>query len=653
MKKLLPLLLMLSNSLYVSGQITTSILKANFGVDGDLKSNYINLSGPIRPWGDDWYSYGLAGGNVFVIDTLGAAAIVDGYTTNPATRMNSFLRHMNQGFYSVANNKLLLDAVFVRDYHGEDSTVFASGSNKNAMTPAMWSTPVAQSIPDKNEFLDAFIHVRRDGPNAIGSDSLWMFGAVSIENTTGNRYFDFELFQTDLVYTKNTLSFSGYGPDAGHTSWEFDAAGNIVTPGDIIFTEEFSSSSLSLVEARIWIKKSDLSITPAAFNWGGAFDGDGSAATYGYANILPNTAGAFYTGLQNAITTWAGPFALVRADNSVLTNYIQGQFMEFSVNLTKLGIDPATYTNNACAMPFKSVLIKSRASTSFTAALKDFIAPFKMFDYPKVKANAYLRYFCGTMPVTTIEVANPIATSTYTWTTTNGNIVGSTTDSLITVDAPGTYYVNQQMHTMCPWLAVDSITILFDPVCTVLDVNITAFKVSSLGNEAILKWQCNNNELAENFVIEYSTDNKVFKQLAIMDATEKSGTSDYNYLHQLNNNQIIIYYRVKLIEKNQRNKYSNTVLLRPVVYGAKNIPLIFPNPSQGETWMSLESSAKASVTVSISDITGRVIKTLQIPVNEGNNLVSLSTLTKQMAGVYIIKIKAADGEVTQKLLLKE
>jgi len=161
-------------------------------------------------------------------------------------------------------------------------------------------------------------------------------------------------------------------------------------------------------------------------------------------------------------------------------------------------------------------LIKSRASTSFTAALKDFIAPFKMFEYPKAQASAFLKYFCGTMPATTIKVSNPIATSIYTWTTSNGNIVGSTTDSVVNVNAPGTYYVTQKMNSLCPRWALDSITILFDPVCTVLDVNIEEFNVSSFGKEAILKWQCNNNELAANFVIEYSSDNRVFTPLATL-----------------------------------------------------------------------------------------------------------------------------------------
>lgn len=419
MKKHL-LFLFLINIQFVTGQITTPIVKANFGIEADLRSNYYNFA-PL-PGADDWFNNGDAGTGKFVIDTTGAAAIVAAYTIDPATRTTSFSRSMKQVVYSVSNNKLLMDAVFVRDFHGNDSTVFASGSNKNGMTPAVWSCPIAQGVPNKNDILDAFTHVRRDGPSPV--DSLWMFGGLSLENTTGNRYFDFELFQTNLVYNRSTQTFSGYGPDAGHTSWTFDAAGNIVTPGDIIFTEQFSSSSLTLVEARIWVNQSELSITPTAFDWGGLFNGDGSGAVYGYANILPKTTGEFYTGIQNTADTWAGAFALVRADNSLVTDYLPGQFMEFSVNLTKLGIDPATYSSNACAAPFKSVLIKTRASTSFTAELKDFIAPFKLFDYPKMKANAYLNYFCGTMPSTTIEVINPLETSAYTWTTTDGNIIG-------------------------------------------------------------------------------------------------------------------------------------------------------------------------------------------------------------------------------------
>ncbi len=241
-----------------------------------------------------------------MIDTTEARYINQLYLSNPAVRMLPLFRGMRYPQFSIVNNNMLIDAVFIRDHHGDDSTVFASGSNKNGMSPATWTCPVAQGVPDKNDILDMFMHVRREGPNT--TDSLWLFGGVSLEGTGGNRYFDFEMYQTDIYYERASLSFKGYGPDAGHTSWQFDAAGHVTRAGDIIFTAEYGNASLSLVEARIWVDNASLSITPTDFSWGGDFVGASGGATYGYANIVPKTSGIFYMGIQNTGTTWARSF---------------------------------------------------------------------------------------------------------------------------------------------------------------------------------------------------------------------------------------------------------------------------------------------------------------------------------------------------------
>jgi hypothetical protein len=646
MKKLLFFWLLFFSTNGSQAQITTSILKANFGIEGDLRSNYFDFSD--SPGEDDWFYNGDAGLGAFVIDTTGAAAIVAGYSSDPTTTTtSSFARGMNQTIYSVVNNKLLMDANFTRDYHGDDSTVFASGSNKNGMSPSLWSCPPSQSVPDKNDILDAFTHIRRDGPTT--SDSLWLFGGLSIENTTGNRYFDFELFQTNFSYNAGTQTFSGYGPDAGHTSWVFDASGNIVSPGDIIFTAEFGSAGLTLIEARIWINQSSLSIVPTAFNWGGAFDGDGSGATYGYANITPLAAGAFYTGIQNGASTWAGPYALLRGNNSVVSDYLSEQFMEFSVNLTKLGIDPATY-GNACGAPFRSVLIKTRASTSFTSELKDFVAPFQVFQYTQPKAMALINYFCGTMPASTINVINPIPTSQYIWSTTDGNIVGTSTGSTVTVNSPGTYYVTQKLNVACAPLGLDSVKMSFDPVCLILNVNLTFFSITKRGGNNLIAWEVNNNELAINYVIEYSNDNRVFHELANLPAMQKAGTASYDF-SQPAKDIPVTYYRIKMLGKNDRVKYSNTIMVN-LVSEHKNVAAIFPNPSHGDGILSLESSCSTMVTIYLSDVSGRIIKILKLPVKQGGNLVPVDQLARQ-SGIYIVKIKTQDGEVEQRLVIQK
>ena len=646
MKILLSFLLLFVFIPIVKAQITTPVINANFGVDGDLTSNYFNFA--AFPGEDDWFPDGQPGAGEFVIDTTGAAAIVAGYITDPTTTNNPVTRGMNQTIYSVVNNKLLMDANFTRDYYGDDSTVFAVGSNKNAMSPAAWSCPVAQSVPDKNEILDVFTHIRRDGPNPVTSDSLWFFGGLSLENTNGNRYFDFELFQTNLTYSTVTRTFSGYGPDEGHTTWVFDAAGNVVSAGDIILTAEYSSSSLTLIEARIWINKSDLGVTPTAFTWGGAFDGVNSSATYGYASILPKTAGSFYTGMTNSATTTAGPFSLIRVGGILVTDYIVDQFMEFSVNLTELGIDPASY-GNGCGIPFRSVLIKTRASTSFTAELKDFVKPFELFNYTQPAATTLLKYFCGTMPATTIDVINPVSTSVYTWSTFDGNIVGPVITNTVTIDAPGTYYVTQQLHNLCAPLGIDSVTILYDSVCTVLNINITNFTVVNKGLDAIISWQASNNELAFKNIVEYSDNGLLFTEVAVLPAIQKTGMAGYVFSQPISLQKS--YYRIKIIEKDGTVKYSSTIKLNSEKE-AKKIPIIFPNPTQGEAFVSIESSRTTMVSIYLTDMGGRLIKTLKLPVNKGNNLLSLHKLARQ-TGIYLVTVKSIDGETTQQLIIRK
>ena len=401
-------------SFTISAQITTPSTIAYFGVDADLKARYVNGSLSAS---DDWYVFpgtiGTSSNGTHVIDTTGAAAIVAGYATDISPypkRMTSFFRGMSKPAFTVVNNRIWLDALFVRDFHGNDRTVFTSGADKNGQSPQFWSGGI-QGIPDKNDILDMYLHVRREGnTNAY---PLWFFGGLSLDNVTGNRYFDFELYQTDIYYDLTSQKWYGYGPDAGHTKWQFDAAGNIVKAGDIIFTAEYQSSSLTNIEARIWIDKNDLSITPTAFNWSGQFDGASSGAQYGYASILPKTAGDFYIGLQCGMGEWAGAFSLVLQDNSLSTTYTAKQFMEFGVNLSKLGLDPVTtFGGDVCGTPFNRIVVKTRASASFTAELKDFVAPIDLFLAPRADVLADVPVFCGTLnSVSNLKVTNPATNS--------------------------------------------------------------------------------------------------------------------------------------------------------------------------------------------------------------------------------------------------
>jgi hypothetical protein len=646
MKTMLRLLFLLLGYQHAEAQITSSVVRAGFGVDGDLRAN---MNGAAIYIGiDDWYNMaGTLGSGSFVIDTNGAAAIVSRYAVDPAFRQLPFFRTMRVPAYSTINNRLWIDAVFIRDYHGSDSTIFASGSNKNGMSPAVWTCPVAQGIPDKNDILDMFVHVRRQGANV--TDSLWMMGGLSIENTTGNRYFDFEMYQTDIYYDRPSRRFYGYGPDAGHTAWLFDGAGEVTRPGDIIFTAEYSSNSLTAIEARIWVDRAALLTTPQNFDWTGTFDGENNGSQYGYAGILPHNGGIFYTGLTCGNNTWAGPFSLVREDNSVVTNYIAGQFMEFSVNLTKLGLDPVTLLGgNACGMPFRRILVKSRASTSFTAELKDFVGPFDFFLAPRADVAADIPVFCGTSGISTIQVTNAVPTSTYTWTTPDGHIMGSSSGSSITVDSPGTYIVTQQLSSGCSTYATDTMVIAYDAGCSLLDNNLLDFRGTAASSLVQLNWTIDRSKSIQHFEVQQSADGIHFTAAGTVPA---GSSTVYHLTHDVSEMATsYVYYRLKITGADGYVRYSKIIRLALHENGKPGVSLM-PNPVKESMQVNITSSVDQSMQLFIYDLTGKLMRTMRTTIQKGNSAISLTGFGDWPKGVYPVKVLLGKELFVEKMVL--
>ena len=647
--RLLILIIFLANWIGASAQITFPVIRGNFGVDADLRSNFFN--GLVQSGNDDWFKLpGSVGTGEFIIDTTGAAAILAGYVSNPDSRKLPFYRNMRFNPYTVINNRLLVDAYFVRDYHGDDSTIFAAGSNKNGMSPVDWSCPVSQSIPDKNEILDILLHVRRAGPNT--TDSLWLMGGISIENTTGNRYFDFEMYQTDIYYDRSTRQFYNYGPNAGHTRWQFDGSGNMTKPGDIILTAEYSSSALTNVEARIWIDKADLLITPATFNWTGSFDGASNGSQYGYAGILPKTAGAFYTGLQSVSGTWAGAFSLTLGDGSVATTYAARQFMEYSVNLSKLGLDQAQiFGGDDCQMPFRRVIVKSRASTSFTSELKDFVAPFDFFMAPKAQVEATVPMLCDTAGVSRLYVTNPIPTSIYQWSTLNGNIIGSSTGPSIYVDTAGIYIVKQYLQAGCSVYATDTITIDRLEFCEVLANNLFEFYGVRNNNLVTLTLKLPESNLTSYYNLERSTDGinfEILQRVAVAETNAGAGIFTYN------DNTIVIssqqvYYRVRLFQKDNKQVLTNIVKYQWTKPN-ENFVKITPNPVRDNMNLQILSTSCNKAVVYIYDQMGKIIDKTIVVLQKGNNVFTLDILKNKPVGFYQAVVYSGGNVFTQRLL---
>jgi len=616
-------------------QIITPVIRANFGVEADLKANFFN--GVPTPGNDDWFP-GESGSGGFIIDTTGATAIMQQYIADPTYRKNCFTRPMNYPVYSIVNGKFLYDALYIRDHYKNDSTAFTS-SNKNGQSPGLW-TGGTTPVPDKNDLNDVMVHIRRDGPSL--TDSLWFFAGVSLHGNNGNRYFDVELYQSDIYLNGADYKFYNYGPDAGHTSWKFDALGNVISPGDVIFSAEFGSSSLTLLEARIWVDINSLSLTPTAFSWGGLFDGDGAGAQFGYASILPKTGGVFYTGTQSTDSTWAGPFGFVDIDDILNVDYQSRDFMEIGVNMTKIGLDPYTMLGiNGCNLSFRRFVAKTRSSTSFTSSLKDFVGPYLIARPAPSLAASDSSLFCGTEPdSSTLTVQNPIATSEYTWTTPDGHIVTSpATGQSVIVDMPGTYIVTQTLFSGCIPYSTDTITLVRDSMgCKPLATENVNFTGRYNDPDILLNWTTPSKDII-TFEIERSTDGRDFRKIASVNATVNSDAQRFYELTDPSRslNSTTLYYRLKMIKLGSSHDYSRVIVVRKNFEANEDFSL-FPNPARNYLQVHSNQNSSSPLLVQFYNSAGH--KVFSTMLNNGSEKINLA---KFSPGFYVVHIMTQDG----------
>jgi len=474
--------LLLAVSLLTSpafSQLNNGGLNAGFGVDADTRANYMKYGITTGSFvSDDWFSPSLSGNNV--IDTSNAAYYLS--LLQGGANMG-FNKRMSALLYARVSGRLWLDAVYGRDYIGTnpltDSTAFTIAC-KNGDNPGVW-VGGSTSFPDKNDLVDAFAHMRRDGTSVY--DSLWLFTGVSTVGTSGSRYFDIELYKNNFSYNGTTGSFSSAGTNAGHTQWLFDASGNIIQTGDLILAVNYSPGAPPVVDVRIWVSSTTFTtIVPAYFNFGASFDGASASPAYGYASILSKTGAtnfgsgiANYSATATQDTTYGTPWGTELSTKNWGTQYQSLQLIEMGLNLTRIGVDPALYTASGlspCQSLFSNIFFKSRSSNSFTSNMQDFIVPLVFVQTPVMDYSLKPDTLRCNRTVGTIQITNNTTAGYYTWQTANGSISGANGDSSqINVNKPGTYIVSSSPAQGCPATRKDTVVIpidTFPPVASIV-----------------------------------------------------------------------------------------------------------------------------------------------------------------------------------------
>jgi len=398
------LLLVITQTTTYGQLVGSSAVKGNFGIDGDIYANLLqfsNIAVPPVPIGtpaagtDDWFVN--SGGGLGVIDESMPYPIIN---NTAFSRRQSVTTPTSPYPYPVVNGYLWVDAVYGRDTYvkggGAETSYFAGSGDKNSDNPSTWSIGLSGSVPQKDDIIDVFAHLRGEGlKDPSSSDprvytTLWAYAAASIAVTNGNKHVDFEFFRTEVTLA-NLNTPGSTGPNGGRTAFTFNADGSVNVPGTVVISVDYTNGgTVPQVRIRVWMDETVFNnynntalLRPFTIDKNTAFEKGTDSGTFGYAAILENVGATDIWGRVNDTASTLGPpwGTFEGAGPDAVTSFQSLQFIEIGVNLTAFGLDKRG-EQSPCSNILGSLIVKTRASGggpnegAFGSELKDFAGPF-------------------------------------------------------------------------------------------------------------------------------------------------------------------------------------------------------------------------------------------------------------------------------------
>ena len=171
-----------------------------------------------------------------------------------------------------------------------------------------------------------------------------------------------------------------------------------------------------------------------------------------------------------------------------------------------------------------------------------------------------------------------------------------------------------------------------------LPVRLLSFTGKNNGGNNLLQWKTENETNTKEFSVERSTDGRSFTHIATVNAAG-TGQGSYVYTDSLLSLTEVVYYRLKMIDTDDRFTYSNVI--RFTKKQQDNIS-IYPNPVKDQATLQVSDKALIGTTAKIVDVNGSTMQTFTIT----SNFVIVDT-RKLTAGFYLLQ---TNNGISQKII---
>jgi hypothetical protein len=174
-------------------------------------------------------------------------------------------------------------------------------------------------------------------------------------------------------------------------------------------------------------------------------------------------------------------------------------------------------------------------------------------------------------------------------------------------------------------------------------VELLSFNASCIEDQNLLSWQTASENNSSYFDIEKSRGGETWDVIGQQVAAGNSNVLlTYQFVDEEKNTGTV-YYRLNQIDVDGKNEYFGPV----AVNCEKNDfeVITFPNPSNGNFWVKIQSNEGYSAKFKLVDIKGNVLLTDNITIQEGINVYPITHVLQ--TGMYFIHVQnSKDQKIT-------
>ena len=186
--------------------------------------------------------------------------------------------------------------------------------------------------------------------------------------------------------------------------------------------------------------------------------------------------------------------------------------------------------------------------------------------------------------------------------------------------------------------------IILQPSCTILPLEFLSFNLTLQENELDLDWTTANEINTNSFIIERSSDSKLFYPIGSIESNNIQTITNKYFFTDQNPLLGISYYRIKQVDINGEYSYST---IKCINRNDINEIKIFPNPGNGIINLNFSEGTN----IIIKDCNGKIVFENTNSYNDSKTHQQID-LTHLSAGLYFVHFISNENSTIKKLLLE-